>query len=158
MPQLNINEKPFARVKSPLLRKAFALWDGKRGTHLMPRREDFDPVEMPRLLSSIILVDVEDGGARLRIRLVGTKIVEMYGSDYTGMYMDEIDFGDVREKVLKEYRLPVLEKRPVFSDHEFRKLNNYHHTIERAIFPLSDDRIIVDKLIAFLDFERVRSM
>ena len=124
MPQLNIDEKPFARVKSPLLRKAFALWDGKRGTHLMPRREDFDPVEMPRLLSSIILVDV----------------------------------GDVREKVLTEYRLPVLEKRPVFSDHEFRKLNNYHHTIERAIFPLSDDRVIVDKLIAFLDFERVRSM
>ena len=156
MPHLNVDEKPFARVKSQLLREGFALWESKRGTRLMPRRADFDPVEMPRLLSSIILVDVEDGSARLRIRLVGTKVVEMFGSDYTGRYMDEIDFGDVREKILKEYRLPISEKRPVFSDHEFRKLNDHHHTIERAIFPLSDDGITVNKLIAFLDFERVR--
>ncbi len=121
----------------------------------MASRSDFDPLEMPRLLSSIILIDVEGSDAHLRIRLVGTKIVDMYGSDYTGKYMNEIDFGDVRNKVLKEYHLPVSEKRPVFSDHEFRKLNDYHHTIERAIFPLSDDDNTVNKLIAFLDFERV---
>lgn len=142
-------------MRSPLLREAFKLWNNKRGTRRMASRSDFDPLEMPRLLSSIILIDVEGSDAHLRIRLVGTKIVDMYGSDYTGKYMNEIDFGDVRNKVLKEYHLPVSEKRPVFSDHEFRKLNDYHHTIERAIFPLSDDDNTVNKLIAFLDFERV---
>ena len=142
-------------MRSPLLREAFKLWNSKRGTRRMASRSDFDPLEMPRLLSSIILIDVEGSDAHLRIRLVGTKIVDMYGSDYTGKYMNEIDFGDVRNKVLKEYHLPVSEKRPVFSDHEFRKLNDYHHTIERAIFPLSDDDNTVNKLIAFLDFERV---
>ncbi len=121
----------------------------------MASRADFDPLEMPRLLSSIILVDVENDGAKFRIRLVGTKIVDMFGSDYTGKYLDDIDFGDVRSKVLNEYRLPVSEKRPVFSDHDFRKLNDYRHTIERAIFPLSDDGKTVNKLIAFLDFERI---
>ena len=152
---VNMDEKQLESVKSPLLREAYALWNGKRGTRRMASRADFDPMEMPGLLSSIILVDVEDGGARLKIRLSGTKVVEMYGKDFTGMYMDEIDFGDVREKILEEYHLPVSEKRPVFSNHEFRKLNDYHHTIERAIFPLSNDDQTVDKLIAFLDFERV---
>ncbi len=153
---LSVEEKQFERVRSPLLREAFKLWNSKRGNRRMAKRADFDPLEMPRLLSSIILIDVENDGARLRIRLVGTKIVDMYGSDYTGKYLDEIDFGDVRNKVLNEYHLPIFEKRPVFSDHDFRKLNDYHHTIERAIFPLSDDDNTVNKLIAFLDFERVQ--
>lgn len=151
---VNAEEKQFESVKSPLLRNAFALWDSKRGNRLMASRADFDPLEMPKLLSSIILVDVENNGAKLKIRLVGTKVVDMYGSDFTGRNMEDIDFGDVRSKILAEYRLAVHEKRPVYSDHEFRKLNDYHRTIERAIFPLSDDDHTVNKLIAFLDFER----
>lgn len=153
---VNAEEKQFESVMSPLLRDAFALWDSKRGNRRMASRADFDPLEMPKLLSSIILVDVENNSTKLKIRLTGTKVVEMYGSDFTGKNMEDIDFGDVRDKILAEYRLAVIEKRPVFSDHEFRKLNDYHCTIERAIFPLSDDDNTVNKLIAFLDFERVR--
>lgn len=111
---LSVDEKQFERVRSPLLHEAFELWNSKRGNRRMAKRADFDPLEMPRLLSSIILIDVENDGTRLRIRLVGTKIVDMYGSDYTGKYLDEIDFGGVRKKVLEEYHLPVSEKRPVF--------------------------------------------
>lgn len=121
----------------------------------MPSRADFDPLEMPQLLPFIILMDVEGSGNRLKVRLAGTKIVEMFGSDYTGNYLDEIDFGDVMEKVLFEYGLAVTEKRPVFSDHSFRKPNDYRHAIERAILPLSNDGDSVNMLLAILDFERL---
>lgn len=89
---LSVDEKQFERVRSPLLREAFKLRNSKRGNRRMASRADFDPVEMPRLLSSIILIDVESDGARLRIRLAGTKVVDMYGRDYTGRYLDDIDF------------------------------------------------------------------
>ena len=121
----------------------------------MASRADFDPVEMPTLLPFIILLDVESPGGRLKVRLAGTKVVEMFGRDYTGEYLDEIDFGDVREKVLRDYGLAVSERRPVFSDHEFRKPNDYRHAIERAILPLSNDDTTVNMLIAVLDFERL---
>jgi hypothetical protein len=99
---------------------------------------------------------VEQPETRLKVRLAGTKIVDMFGSDYTGMYMDEIDFGDVREKVLGEYLLCATEKRPLFSDHSFRKINDYYHSIERVLLPLSNDGKTVNMLMAVLDFERMR--
>ena len=151
-----VGEKQLKNVKSPKLREAFKLWDSKRGKRHMPSRADFDPVEMPKLLPSIILVDVESDGPRLKIRLAGTKIVDMFGANYTGSYMDEIQFGDVREKILREYNLAASEKRPVFSDHEFRKLNDYHHTVERVILPLSNDDETVNMLLAVVDFERTQ--
>ncbi|MBO6562919.1 MAG: PAS domain-containing protein [Nisaea sp.] len=150
------SEKRLEDVRSPLVREAYMLWDDKRGARPMPARADFDPVEMPRLLASMILVDVEQPETRLKVRLAGTKIVDMFGSDYTGMYMDEIDFGDVREKVLGEYLLCATEKRPLFSDHSFRKINDYYHSIERVLLPLSNDGKTVNMLMAVLDFERMR--
>ncbi|UUX49507.1 PAS domain-containing protein [Nisaea acidiphila] len=153
-PKANVSEKPFENVSSPLLREAFRLWQEKRRDRPMASRADFDPLEMPGLLPLIILLDVEGSRNRMKVRLAGTKIVEMFGSDYTGSYLDEIDFGDVREKVLREYGLAVTEKRPVFSDHSFRKPDDYRHKIERAILPLSNDGESVNMLLAVLDFER----
>ncbi len=119
----------------------------------MPSRADFDPLEMPKLLPSIILVDVETPDRRLKVRLAGTKVVDMFGRDYTGEYLDEIDFGDVREKVLHEYGLAASEERPIFSDHAFRNAQDFHHSIERAILPLADDGATVNMLLAVLAFE-----
>lgn len=149
-------EKQFGAVKSPLVQKAYALWSSKRGARAMPSRADYDPIEMPELLPFMFLVDVKQPDGRQRMRLVGTKIVEMYGSDYTGLYLDMIDFGTVREKVLEEYGTAASEARPVFSDHPFRNKNDVQHHIERAIFPLSNDGESVNMLMAVLDFEEVR--
>jgi len=148
-------EKRLEDVVSPLVHEAHRLWQSKRGTRHLPSRADFDPVEMPGLLSSMILVDVEIPETRLKVRLAGTKIVEMFGSDYTGKYLDEIEFGDVRSKILTEYKLCATEKRPLFSDHTFRKLNHYYHSIERVLLPLSNDDETVNMLMAVLEFERM---
>jgi len=153
--QLVVKEKQLEQVRSDLIRRAYRLWDEKRGDRSMPSRADFDPVEMPKLLPSIILVDVEQPGDVLKIRLAGTKVVEMYGDDYTGRYMEGIDFGNVREKILAEYGHAAAAMRPVFSDHEFRKINDYRHSIERVILPLSNDDKTVNMLMAVLDFERM---
>ncbi|MBT5498221.1 MAG: PAS domain-containing protein, partial [Alphaproteobacteria bacterium] len=73
-------EKAKTDVASPLLLQAHDLWDRKRANRLMPARADLDPVEMPKLLPHMALIEVRPYGQRLRVRLVGTNIVNIYGA------------------------------------------------------------------------------
>lgn len=61
------------------LRELLEYWRSKRGSRLMPARADIDPIEIPTLLPIIGLVDVLDGGARFRFRLLGTEVVDAAG-------------------------------------------------------------------------------
>ena len=144
--------KALADVRSPLLRQIHDYWLEKRGSKLMPARADLDPLDIPRLLPNIILMDVMPADNRLHVRLVGTLVVEMFGADYTGQFLDEIEFGEVREKVLEDYNAAVTAARPLFSDHRFRKLGGHLFDIERVILPLSSDGGQVHMLLALLDF------
>ena len=40
------------------LRQTYEYWRGKAGARPLPSRSDIDPVEIPRLLPHIMLVDV----------------------------------------------------------------------------------------------------
>jgi hypothetical protein len=147
-------EKAKTDVASPLLLQAHDLWDRKRANRLMPARADLDPVEMPKLLPHMALIEVRPYGQRLRVRLVGTNIVNIYGANFTGQYMDEIDFGDAGDKILSDYQFATGMKRPLFSDHAFRKLNGIDLNIERVILPLSDDNKTVSMLFVVMSFRK----
>lgn len=62
----------------------------------MPTVAEIDPIAIPpRLLSHLMLIDVEPGtGAggrpRFRFRLIGTYVIEILGRENTGRYFDEI--------------------------------------------------------------------
>lgn len=66
----------------------------------LPRRADFDPAEIAQLLPYVMIVDLEDEDSgsprvapfRIRYRLVGTAVVKFSGLDFTGAYLDELDF------------------------------------------------------------------
>ena len=71
----------------PILGPALAYWIDKRGSRLLPSRRDIDPVEIPpKILPHLQIIDVVDGGARFRYRLIGTATVDAYGEDFTGRY------------------------------------------------------------------------
>ncbi|MDF1791124.1 MAG: PAS domain-containing protein [Thalassobaculaceae bacterium] len=146
--------KAIADVRSPLLLQAFHYWDDIRGEAAMPGRSDLDPIDIPTLLPHVILLDVIPPNDRLKVRLVGTQVVQMFGADYTGLFLDEINFGEVREKVLRDYNGAVGVARPIFSDHTFRKLGGFLFDIERVILPLSEDGRSVTMLLAVLDFSK----
>ena len=137
-----------------MLRRARAYWDEKRAGRAMPSRADIDPVDIPDLLPFVILIDIMPPGRRLRVRLAGTEICNRFGMDYTGLFLDEIDFGDVREKILADYGRAARSSVPYFTAHRFRKSDrDFYYNIERGIFPLSSDGRRPDKLLAVLDFE-----
>lgn len=135
-----------------MLKRMLAYWTEKRGDRMMPSRDDLDPIDIPDLLPYVILLDVIPPDRRLKVRLAGTMIVDMFGSDYTGQFLDEIDFGEVRAKILNDYSNVVDCRYPCFSDHAFRKLGGTMFDIERVILPLSNDGETVSMLFALLDF------
>lgn len=151
--------KPLSALRDQNLLAAYDYWNAKRAGRSMPSRADINPQEIPRLLPGIILLDVEPPNGRLRVRLTGTMVVEAYGEDYTGRYLDEIYFGDERGKVLSDYALPIQSRQPLCSDHRFHNINDTTYEIERIIMPLSNDDSTVNMLLAVLSFrEAARSL
>src|SRR5690349_12411326 len=94
----------------------YQLWEQRRGDRDIPDRADFDPTSIaPALLPHFVLVDVMDGGARLRYRLLGTAIVNRLGFDPTGKYFDEKFSDKIALYMLSLAREAVAKRRPVFS-------------------------------------------
>jgi len=81
-----------ALAQTPHLRMCFDYWQSKCKWGRLPSRRDIDPAEMKGFLPSVILIEVERSGAgrRFRVRLMGTRLAEIFGQDVTGLYLDQI--------------------------------------------------------------------
>ena len=148
--------KPIAEARSPLIRQLYDYWHGKCCGRSMPARADIDPLDIPVLLPYLILVDVLPPDGRLKVRLMGTWIVNMFGHDYTGRFLDEVDLGEARDEILREYAEAAALARPVCSDHWYRSLGDQLYDIERLILPLSTDGTTVSMLLIILEFTERR--
>jgi hypothetical protein len=138
----------------PILGPALAYWTRKRETNPMPRKRDIDPVELPRkLLPNIQIIEVVDGGARFRYRLVGTASVDAFGSDYTGRYVDEM-FSDDRLNFIRSiYSTVHRTKIPLFSLNRYHTTKNIDLFAYRIYMPLSEDGTEVDNILGILRYD-----
>src|SRR5689334_3462197 len=86
---------PFHSVEqtaSAKIRRLFEYWlslcrDGRPGA-----RAAFDPTEVPALLSSLLLGDIEAEPFRVFFRLVGTRVAAFSRLDFSGFYLDALDY------------------------------------------------------------------
>lgn len=145
---------PESAVPAGIHRDFFRLWLGKRAGRAMPARADFDPSEMPHLLPHIMLLDVERDPLRIRVRLVGTAIVDAIGMDLTGRYVDEIE--NAEEPLRRHLRMAedaqpyFLEKIPIpWSPRDYK-------TYAVLAVPLARDGRTVDMIMSLLSFTRQR--
>src|SRR5277367_3870617 len=109
----------------PILGPALAYWVRKRGARSMPCKRDIDPTEIPpKILPNLQIIDVIEDGARFRYRLIGTRVVEAYGSDYTEKFPDEL-FPDDRLGLIQNiYRTVCDSKSPLFTHNRYRSAQN----------------------------------
>jgi hypothetical protein len=73
-------------------RQLYDYWAGKACGRTMPSRHDISPAHFPRLLPYVSLLELLDG--RLKVRLAGTRLRDIYEREITGLYLDEIDWGE----------------------------------------------------------------
>lgn len=77
-------------------RELYDYWLSLAGNRHMPDRGEIDPCHFHRLLPFIsILERAED--RRMRVRLAGTRLRDIYEREITGLFLDELDWGDKRE-------------------------------------------------------------
>lgn len=82
------------------------------------------------------MVNVIGGGADFVVRLVGTRVVERYGSDTTGRSVLDLSSGTYLEAILALMRAGIEQRRPVYSVTDYLHPEKSHLTVERLILPL----------------------
>jgi hypothetical protein len=81
---------PREEITSRRLHEVAQYLESKRGSDGMIRREDIDPIiEIPRNASILMLVE-ETNDRRKRMRLVGSKVAEILGGDFTGKWIADL--------------------------------------------------------------------
>jgi hypothetical protein len=126
------------------------------------------------------MVDVENRPRRFRFRLVGTAIVDSFGLDITGQYLEEVSFSDRAPSVqahygaaattgepschqvhftrgsgrfLAYYATVVMTREPSCHAVQFTRGSGRHLSYERVILPLSSDGMTVDMLLGGICFD-----
>ncbi len=144
-----------SQVTSRIVRDFAAYWQGKGGAGVAPRRSAVDPLEIPHLLPFLVIVQLEHAPFRVRYRLVGTRIVESHGADFTNRYLDECGFL-IEQDLMESYRRAAAEAAPVYLYFEWTREEWPHDggragANESAFFPLSTDGAAVDMAINIAD-------
>lgn len=136
-------------ARNPVLRDLVRYWLAIHPGPVLPGRQHFDPIDVPRALRNLVLTEVEREPFRFRVRLMGTAVVAAFGADYTGTYLDqsienfERSFGHIHRVEAAESGLPNYrygEPSLVF------KLD--FAPVERVHLPLATDGERVDMLLS----------
>jgi len=101
-----------AQLVIPEQRQLFDYWSEKAAGRRMPDRADISPAHFPRLLPQVSLIESEGGTGKLKVRLAGTRLREIYDREITGLYLDEIDFGRTAEYWAASYERVAKSGRP----------------------------------------------
>ncbi len=137
-----------------VLGTALTYWLEKRGARSMPSKRDIDPTEISaKILPNLQLIDVIDGGARFRYRLIGTATVDAYGEDFTGRYPDEMFPAELRDFIHGIYRRVCVSKAPLFLSNRYVTAKGFELASKRIYMPLSDDNTEAHHILGVLSFE-----
>jgi hypothetical protein len=123
----------------PILAALYDYWWRKRRSSPVPDRRDIDPLEIgPSLLPHLGLLEIEDGAARVRYRLLGTALVERFGRDPTGLYLHDVMSGTYLEFIQSLCRDVYVHRCPVYAESLFRWDVDGHMHARRLYLPLTD--------------------
>jgi hypothetical protein len=140
------------RIAHAILRELHGYWLTKKKGDSFPSRTEIDPIEMPRLLPNVILVDVLRDPLRFQIRLMGTECEAGYGADATGQSLDTLDFGNRAGDILEDHRNAALSREPLCKSYDFTKWDGHDVRFELLLLPLSSDGSNVDMLLGGMAF------
>ena len=136
--------------RAPVNREILRYWLSKRRKPQLPSREAIDPAEIVPQLPNVMLIDIEYQPLRFRFRLVGTYLVRVYGREYTGRYLDELDLDDHHRAITCDYKDAAECGIPRCDEYAYVMENNRYRHFERLLLPLSADGCTVNMLFGSL--------
>ena len=120
-----------------MLEELWRYWARKRATRVMPLRTDFLPYEIPQLLPLLSIIEREQ--SRIRVRLMGSAVVQAYGFDATGRFFDEVLSGLRLDRATRLASTAFETGAPMFASTSYLSAGGVPHRAERIALPLGDD-------------------
>lgn len=122
----------------------------------LPGRKHFDPIDLPRLLPNLWLIEVHREPLRFWRRLVGSKIEEFAGMNLTGGWVGDRLSG-TRLSGVHSYLMDVVEsKRPNWRrGKSLIRFEKDYAELERLYLPMADDGVTVDMILAITVFYKL---
>jgi hypothetical protein len=131
------NAVPAQLARAPKLQALWCYWRSKLAGRPVLPRADLVPHEIPELLPMLTLIERTPDG-RLRYRLVGSKLVDAYGFEASGKFLDQI-LSPARLKVAHLHAGTALSRaRPTFSRTEYVSPTGLNLVNSRLNIPLAD--------------------
>lgn len=137
---------------SDAIKHIYKYWRSKCQGGRMPKRSDIDPIEIPRFLPHITIVEVVPDERRYVYRLVGTKEVEIRGRDPTGKSVLDGFFGPSLDDALGCYNTVVATCQPHYDDAAYITPDGRYSDDETLFLPLSEDGANVTRILVFGTF------
>lgn len=133
-----------AELRSDLLRRLVAHWEGLRGDRPMPARGQLRPEDMGYALGQMMLVEIhwpsavtETSDPTFRFRLVGSRIEGTGHRGLTGRWAHELQPEFYRATVLRAYREAAISGQPGIRRIQYSSDGNALR-YERVALPLSN--------------------
>lgn len=139
--------------RSPLRANHLTLldyWTGLEAGGKLPSRVAVNPMDVPRLLKNIGLIDVVQevgGNYRFRYRLVGTQMSHITGLDLTDRWLHDVKKGEYGAFLEQLYTDAVTSASPVFSRTAMKYSDGRELETDRLLLPLAADGTNVDMLL-----------
>ena len=139
-------------AKSKLVKTLHGWWSAHTGPAGIPDRGDFDLIEHRLLMPNVLISDVETEPFRIRYRLIGTRVVNNLGMDFTGKYLDDLIGTDFSVPWTRYYRQSYEARRPLMGILTEPTKSGNTFTYEFGIFPISRGSDAVAQFIALEDY------
>jgi hypothetical protein len=140
---------------STIVKEGYAYWTRIRGARRMPSRADLNPVDIPRLLPYVMLIDVLSDPLDFRFRLLGTEHDAIVGGNYRGRLFSTLPHLAEGNPIWARYAKVVAERRPVCGYVSYVGADRYvRHELEECLMPLSADGETVDMIFVVTAVER----
>jgi hypothetical protein len=118
----------------------------------IPDRSALDPFALKTLLPNMLIAEVERDPLRIRYRLVGTRVVEATGIDFTGQYLDDLVPGDPDEPWMDDYRRSFESGKPVLGLSRVQLKSGASYYYEFGIFPMRQGGAEVAQFLGIEDY------
>lgn len=135
------------KIRDEELRELHGYWLSKRRDGGLPARRDIDPLEVPRLLKHLALLEVVGDAEDFVFVLAGSRIEDVHGRTLKG-----VSLGDLREDLeespsIVDYVAAVRSGEPQYQQASLKEYGKEHWACRRLILPLSSDGARVDCLL-----------
>jgi len=147
---LDVSQVPPPETADRRVHALYAYWAQRRGTRRFPARSDIDPVDIPRLLANLTLVEIRAQAPRFVYRVSGGEVDRMLKRDLTGLAVGTGVKESELARVLARYERVALEGVALFHCDRLQETANDHTEIERLMLPLGRRDDCVDRILSIV--------